>query len=122
MKVRIKKFIYILLGSLFFILSFIGVILPVIPTTPFLILSFYFYINSSEKLHKKMINSEVYKKYAKDFIENKHMTLKRKIVLLIFASTMLLFPLIILNYWLKIIIILIYLYLYYYFIFKIKTI
>lgn len=116
------KYIYLFLGTITLILGAIGVVLPIIPTTPFLMVSCYCYGKGSSKFQTWLINSNIYKKYAKDFIENKSLTLKRKIFLLSFASTMLLFPLIILNIAGKALIILLYIALYYYFIFKIKTV
>lgn len=118
----LKKYIYIILGSLFLGLGLIGVFLPILPTTPFLMLSCYLYSLSSKKFHNWLINTKLYKKYAKDFVENRQLTLTRKIFLLSFASIMLLFPLLILQGILKLFIVGTYFYLYYYFIFKIRTI
>lgn len=118
----IKKMFYICLGSISLLLGIIGIALPILPTTPLILLSCYCYSKSSERFHNWLISTEIYKKYGKDFIENRQLTLKRKIFLLTFASTMLLFPLIILSAPLKLIIVAVYAYLYYYFIFKIKTI
>lgn len=116
------KYLYLLSGILSLLLALIGVVLPVLPTTPLLMLSCYCFSKSSDKFHIWLINSDIYKKYGKDFIENKAMTIKRKVMLLSLASIMLLFPLIILNFILKIIIIALYIYLYYYFIYEISTI
>lgn len=118
----LKKYIYIILGSLLLGLGLIGVFLPILPTTPFLMLSCYLYSLSSKKFHNWLINTKLYKKYAKDFVENRQLTLTRKIFLLSFASIMLLFPLLILQGILKLFIVGTYFYLYYYFILKIKTI
>lgn len=118
----LKKYIYITIGSLALLLGTIGIILPILPTTPLLLLACYCYSQSSNKFHSWLISTKIYKKYGKDFIENRQLTLKRKVVLLTFASTMLLFPLIILPFPLKLIIVAVYIYLYYYFIFRIKTI
>ena len=118
----IKKMFYICVGSISLLLGIIGIALPILPTTPLILLSCYCYSKSSERFHNWLISTKIYKKYGKDFIENRQLTLKRKIFLLTFASTMLLFPLIILSAPLKLIIVAVYAYLYYYFIFKIKTI
>lgn len=117
-----KKCLYIVLGSLSLGIGILGIFLPVIPTTPLLLLSCYLYSASSERFHTWLIHTKVYERYAKDFVENRQLTLRKKIGLLAFASTMLLFPLFLLNGVLKLLIIGMYLYLYYYFIFKIKTI
>lgn len=115
------KHLYLLAGILSLLLALIGVILPILPTTPLVMLSCYCFSKSSDKFHIWLINSNIYKKYAKDFIENKTLTFRRKVILLSFASTMLLFPLIILDFAFKLIIIALYIYLYYYFIYKIST-
>ena len=119
--VCIKKYIYIFLGSLSLGLGVLGIFLPVLPTTPLLMLSCYLYSRSSKRFHRWLISTTLYEKHAKDFIENKQLSLGKKIFLLSFASTMLLFPLFILDGFLKLFIIGTYLYLYYYFLFKIKT-
>lgn len=122
MNEKIKNFVFIILGTFFLILGVIGAVIPVLPTTPFIMLTCFFYVNSSEKLHNKMINSTFYNKYAKDFIDNRSMTLRQKIMIITFAYTMLLFPLIILDGFLKLFIVLMYLFIAYYFRFKITTI
>lgn len=118
---KFLKYIYFLSGTFFLILGIIGAFLPVLPTTPLVMLACFFYAKSSTTFHNKLVNSNFYKKYAKEFVENKTLSLKRKIFLLSFASTMLLFPLFILNGIVKLFIVFMYIYLYYYFFFKIKT-
>ncbi|MBE6023871.1 MAG: DUF454 domain-containing protein [Cellulosilyticum sp.] len=118
----LKKYLYIFLGSLSLGAGILGIFLPIIPTTPFLLLSCYLYSSSSERFHTWLIHTKLYECHAKDFVENRQLPLGKKIGLLAFASTMLLFPLFILDSVLKLLIIGIYIYLYYYFIFKIKTI
>lgn len=115
------KYIFFMFGNLTLVLGILGIFLPVVPTTPLIMASCYFYSKSSPKFNRWLINTDIYKKYAKDFVESRTLSLKRKIFLLAFSSTMLLFPLFILNGWLKLIIIAIYIYKYYYFIFKINT-
>ena len=120
---NIKKLLYILIGFISMGIGIIGIIVPVLPTTPFLILSSFCFVRGSEKFDAWFRETKIYKDYAEDFIREGAMTLGRKIRILLFADFMLAFPLIILdNIILKIMIVLIIFIKYYYFIFKIKTI
>lgn len=120
-EILMNRLMFFIIASLALIIAVIGIVLPVVPTTPLLMVSCYFYSKSSNKFNTWLINTNLYKKYAKDFVDSRTLSLKRKIFLLSFASIMLLYPLLTLNFFLKILIVFIYMYLYYYFIFKIQT-
>ena len=116
-----RKFIYLALGSLALILGVIGTILPILPTTPFLLLTSYCYAKGSTRFHNWFTQTTLYKKHLESFVTHRSMTLKTKIGLLAFASTMLLFPLIFVDIlWVRLLIICMYFIKYYYFIFKIN--
>ena len=116
------KYIFILLGVFCFIIGVIGIILPLIPTTPLFLLTLICFAKSSPKLEKRFISSKFYKKYLEDFMKNKRLPLKRKIFLVCLATTMMSFPLIILdNIIIKILVVMLLAYIYYYFFFKIKN-
>lgn len=54
-----KKTIYIIIGSLSLVLGVIGVFVPGLPTTPFVLLSSWLFYRSSEKLHKRLVGSRL---------------------------------------------------------------
>lgn len=91
---NIKRYIYIAIGLIAFILGCIGVVLPVLPTTPFLLLASFCFTRGSEKFNNWFINTKVYKKHMKNFVDERSMTLKQKVFILSFADFMLMFPLI----------------------------
>ena len=104
-------------------LGLIGIVLPVLPTTPFLLLASVCFMRGSNKLDLWFKDTKIYKKHLENFIKHRSLTLKQKILILLFADCMIAFPLIITNSILiRILLILIILCKYYYFIFKIKTI
>ena len=119
---NIIKTIYIFLGIIALLIGAIGAVLPILPTTPFLLLALYCFAKGSKRWHDWFVGTRLYKSYLEDFVQRRAMTLKQKISILVFADIMLLFPLILLSKPLKIFIVLVILFKYYYFVFRIKTI
>ena len=118
-----KSGISLILGFLFMGLGAIGVFLPILPTTPFLLLASYFFVKSSDRFNSWYKNTKLYKNHLETFEREKSMTLKTKVFILGFASIMLLVPLIKIDILpMRILIGLLYIIKYYYFIFKIKTV
>ena len=74
------KVLWISLGSFFVVLAAIGVALPGIPTTPFLILAAACYIRSSQKLYDWLISNKTFGPYLKDYREGKGIPKKAKIL------------------------------------------
>ena len=120
---KVKKFIYITIGLIAFVLGAIGVILPILPTTPFLLLTSFCFAKGSERFHVWFTNTNIYKKHLESFVKERAMTLKQKVVLLSFVNFMLAFPLILVDVLpMRITIIVLIIIKLYYFIFRVKTI
>lgn len=119
---KLLNVILIAAGLLFTGIGMVGVLVPVLPTTPFLILASICFMRSSERFDKWLRSTQIYKNYAEDYVRDRSMTLKRKAKLMFISDFMLLFPLIKLDsIYLKAFIILIIIIKYWFFIFKIKT-
>ena len=67
----IKKNIFIILGVISLIFGTVGIVIPLLPTTPFYLLSAYFFSKSSEKFHKFLLNNKVCGGYIRDYHERK---------------------------------------------------
>lgn len=116
------KIIYFIVGVICFVLGAIGVVLPIIPTTPFLLAAAFCFARCSKKVNDWFLSTKIYQKHLDSFVQQRAMTLKTKVSVLSFASFMLAFPFILSeNIYLRIFIVLLYITKYYYFIFKIKT-
>lgn len=77
------KYVYMSIGILATALGFLGAVLPLLPTTPFILLAVFCFAKSSERFHKCLINTKVYKEYVEDFQKYRGYTLKKKFELLI---------------------------------------
>ena len=119
----IKKYLFIAVGLICVAFGAIGVIFPVLPTTPFLLLASYCLARGSDRFNNWFINTKLYKNHLESFVKEKAMTLKEKICILAFADFMLMFPLIIIDsLFMRLFIVTLIIFKFYYFIFKIKTI
>ena len=120
---KAKKYFYITLGFLALGIGLIGVILPILPTTPFLLVTSFCFARGSERFHTWFTNSNIYKKHLESFVKERAMTLKQKVVLLSFVNFMLAFPLILVDVLpMRITIIILIIIKLYYFTFKVRTI
>ncbi len=85
----IKKYLYLFGGSLSLALGIIGIFIPVLPTTPFLLLSAFCYLRSSQKMYDWLINHKIFGPYIYNYITYKAVTRKTKKVALAFLWFML---------------------------------
>lgn len=117
------KIIYLILGLFFTGLATLGAFLPILPTTPFLLVAAFFFAKSSEKFHRMLTNTKMYKKHLESFSKNRAMTKDTKIKILILSSMMMIISFILINsIYARVTIGVCLAFEYYYFIFKIKTI
>lgn len=97
MEPKLLKIIYIGLAFLFLGIGFVGVVIPVLPTTPFLLLASFFFAKGSERFNKWFMSTKIYKNHLEEFIATRSMTLKKKLCILlpvsaILITTMILIP------------------------------
>ena len=88
MKKEVKKKLLMLLGWFFVLLSAIGLLLPILPTTPFLILALALFANSSPKFHQMLLDNRWFGDILKQWEDNKTVTrlIKIKATILVLIS------------------------------------
>jgi uncharacterized membrane protein YbaN (DUF454 family) len=80
---RIKKMLLLVSGTVFVGIGFIGIIIPVLPTTPFLLLAALCYIRGSEKMYFWLISNKIFGSFIKNYYEGKGITVLAKIATII---------------------------------------
>ena len=86
---KISKPFWIVLGFIAFALGAIGIPLPLLPTTPFLLLAAFCFAKGSKRLDAWFRSTKIYKKHLESFVSSRAMTLKTKLCILLPASAML---------------------------------
>lgn len=75
---HIKKIIFITIGSISLGLGILGIILPILPTTPFLLVTSYFYYRSSDRLHHWLLTHKVFGPIIYDYVTYRQIPKKAK--------------------------------------------
>jgi len=82
------KILLIISGSVSLSLGVIGIFIPGLPTTSFLLLTAFLWARSSDKLYNKLLSNKHVGPYITNFQKNKGMTLKSKISSILMMWTM----------------------------------
>ena len=74
------RILFLFIGILSLVLGVIGIFLPVLPTTPFLLLSATLFLRSSQKLYDWLLSHPYLGEYIRNFKEYKAIPLRVKVV------------------------------------------
>lgn len=117
------KLLYLGLAFLCAGIGAVGVVLPILPTTPFLLLASFLFAKGSDRFHNWFTGTELYKRHLENFVRSRGMTLKTKLCILLPVSAMLILTMIFLDHiHARIAIGVLIIVKYWYFIFRIGTI
>ena len=79
----LKRRLFVVAGTIALVLGIVGIIIPVLPTTPFLLLAAICYLRGSQRLYNALLGSRFIGSYIKNYLEGRGMSLKMKIWTLI---------------------------------------
>ena len=82
MTAHTKKIVLLLIGWLFVIIGAIGIFLPVLPTTPFLLISLWAFSQSSERFHDWLYNHRIFGPPLQNWTKYGVIPLRAKIIAL----------------------------------------
>jgi uncharacterized membrane protein YbaN (DUF454 family) len=79
MQTTAKRRLLIVAGTLFTGLGIIGIFVPILPTTPFLLLAAACYMRSSKRFYHWLINNRILGAYVRDYMEGRGIPVRIKI-------------------------------------------
>ncbi len=80
LKPDLRKGFYTVCGVLFVGLATLGIVLPLLPTTPFLLLAAACFIRSSDKRYQWLITHKWFGSYIRNYREHRALTRRAKVV------------------------------------------
>lgn len=78
-KSRTIRVFFIVAGTIFLAVGVVGILLPILPTTPFLLLAAACYYKGSKRMHQWILNNRWFGDYIKNYREGRGISLKAKI-------------------------------------------
>lgn len=82
-KQRVISALLLVAGTISLTLGTIGIFLPILPTTPFLLLSVACHLRSSKRMHKWLLSNRWFGEYIRNYQEGRGIPLKTKIATVI---------------------------------------
>lgn len=78
-----KQSLYKPLGVVFLLLGAAGVILPVLPSTPFVLLAAWLFARSSPEWHERLLRSELFGNMIRNWESRRCISLRTKLIALL---------------------------------------
>ena len=85
---KLKKLLLVIIGCIGVGLGALGVVLPILPTVPFLLLAAFCFARSSERLNNWFIGTKLYKNNLESYVKGEGMTRKTKIKIMVTVTVL----------------------------------
>jgi len=83
----VVRYIFLTIGAISFVLGTAGIVIPLLPTVPFYMLTLFCLARGSERFHKMFLESSLYQKTVGAYERDKALTLRTKLSILLSVST-----------------------------------
>lgn len=80
---KVKRLFFLVLGCVCLGLGCIGVVLPILPTVPFFLVTVFCFAKSSQRLHSWFVGTQLYQKHLDSFVKKKGMTVQTKVGIMV---------------------------------------
>ena len=80
---KVKRLFFLVLGCVCLGLGCIGVVLPILPTVPFFLVTVFSFAKSSQRLHSWFVGTQLYQKHLDSFVKKKGMTVQTKVGIMV---------------------------------------
>ncbi|MBX0359505.1 YbaN family protein [Halobacillus sp. Nhm2S1] len=80
---QMVRVLLIVIGSISLVLGVLGIVLPLVPTTPFLLLTGACYVRSSDRLYNWLMSNKWFGSYIKNYKAGRGIPVRAKVSLLI---------------------------------------
>ncbi|MBA7482190.1 MAG: DUF454 family protein [Dehalococcoidia bacterium] len=77
---KLKRRLLIAAGTISTAIGIVGIFVPILPTTPFLLLAAACYLRSSQKFYNWLLNARFIGAYVRNYVQGKGMPWKVKII------------------------------------------
>lgn len=116
------RILFIVLGFIFLGVGAVGIVVPILPTTPFLLLASFFFAKGSKRFHDWFLSTKLYKKYLESFVKSRAMTLKGKTILIPVSCMLIITFILVDNIYARIVLVILFISKYVYFFTQIRTV
>jgi len=76
---KVKKQLFVVAGTASLAIGIVGIFVPVLPTTPFLLLAAFCYFRSSKRLYDALLSNRFIGGYITNYLEGRGMSFKMKV-------------------------------------------
>ena len=83
----VVRYVFLAIGAISFALGTAGIVLPLLPTVPFYMLTLFCLDRGSERFHKMFLESSLYQKTVGAYERDKALTLRTKLSILASVTT-----------------------------------
>ena len=77
---KLKRQLLIVAGTISTAVGVVGIFVPILPTTPFLLLAAACYLRSSQKFYHWLLNNRFFGAYVRNYLQGRGMPLKLKVL------------------------------------------